>query len=93
MCIQKKYKTALDYMKQALELDEENAAFHVNMAETWVGLSQMDRAMTEYTRALELDPDIFTSGEEGVIAQVKIAGAMARLDYLIARIYASKGNL
>jgi tetratricopeptide (TPR) repeat protein len=93
MCIEKKYKPALNYMKRALELDEENASFHVNMAETWVGLSQIDRAMTEYARALELDPDVFSSGEEGVIAQLKSPEQLARMDYLIARIYAQKGNL
>ena len=93
MCIEKKYKAALNYMKQALELDEENAAFHVNMAETWAGLSQIDRAMTEYARAMELDPDVFSSGEEGVIAQVKSPEQVARMDYLIAKIYARKGNL
>jgi len=93
MCIEKKYKAALNYEKQALELDEENATFHVNMAETWVGLSRIDRAMTEYSRAMELDPDIFSSSEEGVIAQVKTPEQLARTDYLIARTYAKNGNL
>jgi tetratricopeptide (TPR) repeat protein len=93
MCIEKKYKAALNYMKQALELDEENAAFHVNMAEAWAGLSRIDRAMTEYARAMELDPDIFSSSEDGVIAQVKTPEQLARTDYLIARTYARTGNL
>ncbi len=93
MCIEKKYKTALNYEKQALELDEENPSFHVNMAETWAGLSQIDRAMTEYARALELDPDVFSSEEDGVIAQVKSPEQLARMDYLIARTYARRGNL
>ncbi len=93
LCIDKKYKPALRYMKQALEIDEENAAFHVNMAETWAGLSQIDRAMTEYARALELDPDIFTSDETGVIAQVRSPEQRARMDYLIAKLFAKKGNL
>lgn len=92
-CVEKKYKTALRYMKDALALDEGNAAFHVNMAETWAGLSQIDRAMTEYARALELDPDIFTSGEAGEIAQVRSPEQRARMDYLIAKVYAKNGNL
>jgi len=93
MCLEKKYKAALNYEKQALELDEENPAFHVNMAETWAGLSQIDRAMTEYARALELNPDVFSSSEDGMIAQVKSPEQLARMNYLIARIYARKGNL
>jgi tetratricopeptide (TPR) repeat protein len=92
MCLEKKYKTALNYGKQALEIDEENPAFHVNMAEAWVGLNEIDRAMTEYARALELDPDVFSSSEEGVIAQVKSPEQIARMDYLIAKTFARRGN-
>ncbi len=92
-CIEKKYKPSLRYMKQALEIDESNATFHVNMAETWAGLEQIDRAMTEYARALEIDPDIFSSGAAGVIAQIKTPEQIARTDYLIAKLYARKGNL
>ncbi|HEY1803583.1 MAG TPA: tetratricopeptide repeat protein [Terracidiphilus sp.] len=93
MCVEKKYKTALNYEKEALAIDEENPAFHVNMAETWAGLSQIDRAMTEYARALELNPDVFSSSEDGVIAQVRSPEQVARMDYLIARIFARRGNL
>jgi len=93
MCIQRKYKPALRYLKQALELDEGTASFHVNMAEAWVGLSQIDRAMTEYSRAMELDPDVFASSEAGTIAQVKTPEQLARMNFLIAKIYAKKGNI
>ncbi len=92
MCLEKKYKTALSYEKQALELNEENPAFHVNMAEAWAGLNEIDRAMTEYARALELDPDVFSNSEEGVIAQVKSPEQLARMDYLIAKTFARRGN-
>jgi Tfp pilus assembly protein PilF len=93
LCLERKYKSAVRYIKQALEIDEENATYHVNLAETWAGMQQIDRAMTEYSRALELDPDIFTSGGSGVIAQVKSPEQRARMDYLIAKLYAKKGNL
>jgi tetratricopeptide (TPR) repeat protein len=93
MCLQKKYKPAVRYLKQALELDELTASFHVNMAEAWVGLSRIDRAMTEYSRALEIDPDVFTSGGAGTIAQVKTPEQLARMNFLIAKIYAKKGNI
>ena len=92
-CLQKKYMNAMRYLKEALEIDEGNASFHVNMAETWAGLSQIDRAMTEYGRALELDPDVFTSNENGVIAQLKTPEQRARMNYLIAKLYARKGNV
>jgi tetratricopeptide (TPR) repeat protein len=93
MCIERKYKPALNYMRQALELNEADPAFHVNMAEAWAGLNQIDRAMNEYARALELDPDVFGSNQGGVIAQLKTPEQIARTNYLIAKIYAKRGNV
>jgi len=49
--------------------------------------------MTEYTRALELDADILTSNNEGVIAQVTTPEQRARVNYLIAKAYARRGNV
>lgn len=92
-CVEKKFKPALRYLRQALEINEENPGYHVNMGEAWAGLSQIDRAMTEYTRALELDPDVFSSDEGGVVAQVRSPEQRARMDYLIAKLYAKKGNV
>jgi tetratricopeptide (TPR) repeat protein len=93
MCIQKKYKPALTDLRQALELDEANASYHVNMAEAWVGLNEIDRAMNEYARAMELDPDVFDSGNGGMIAQLRTADQIARTDFLIAKLYAQRGNV
>jgi len=63
------------------------------MAEAWAGLEQTDRAMTEYARAMELDPDVFSSNGNGVFAQVRTPEQQARVNYLIAKAYASRGNL
>ncbi len=93
MCIQKKYKPALTELRQALELDEANASYHVNMAEAWMGLNQIDRAMNEYARAMELDPDVFDTENGGVVAQLRTPEQIARTDYLIAKLYARRGNM
>ena len=93
LCLEKKYKSAQEYLKRALALDEENASYHVNMGEAWSGLNQIDRAMTEYERAMELDPDVFTSSGAGVFAQVRTPEQQARVSYLIAKAYAVRGNL
>jgi tetratricopeptide (TPR) repeat protein len=93
LCVDKKYKPALHYLKQALEINEASAPYHVNLGEAWVGLGQIDRAMTEYARALELDPDAFASNEGGVAAQLRTPEQEARVDYLIAKAYAKRGNL
>jgi len=92
-CLEKKYKPAIRYLKQALELDESNASAHLNMAEAWIGLGEVDRGMTEYARAIELDADILSGGQDGIIAQVSTPEQRARVSYLIARAYAKRGNL
>jgi tetratricopeptide (TPR) repeat protein len=90
--LEKKYKVAATYFKQALAMDELSAATHVNLAEAWVGMGQIDRAMTEYARALELDSDVLSSSQDGVIAQVRTPEQRARIDYLIAKSYMKRGN-
>jgi tetratricopeptide (TPR) repeat protein len=89
----KKYKAAIGYFKQALAMDESIAVTHVNLAEAWIGLRQMDRAMTEYTRALELDADVLSSSKEGDFARVSTPEQRARISFLIAKAYMKRGNL
>jgi tetratricopeptide (TPR) repeat protein len=91
--LDKKYNDAIRYLKQSLALDESSASCHLNIAEAWLGLGQMDRAMTEYARALELDADVLSSAEDGVIAQVRTPEQRARINYLIAKAYAKRGNV
>jgi tetratricopeptide (TPR) repeat protein len=88
-----KYKVAIKFLKEALALDESDATAHLNIAEAWAGMGQMDRAMTEYSRALELDADILSNSVDGVIAQVRSPGQRARISFLIAKAYAKRGNI
>jgi tetratricopeptide (TPR) repeat protein len=81
------------YLKQALALDESNASAHLNIAEAWAGLGQMERAMTEYARALELNADILNTSGSGVLLQVSTPEQRGRVDFLIAKAYAKRGNL
>jgi tetratricopeptide (TPR) repeat protein len=91
--LDRKYNPAIKYYKQALALDETNAAYHLNIAEAWISLNQIDRGMTEYARALELNADILTESEDGVVAQVKTPEQRARISYFIAKAYAKRGNV
>jgi tetratricopeptide (TPR) repeat protein len=91
-CLAKKYSPAVRYLKRALELDETSAPAHLNMAEAWVGLGEMDRAMTEYARALELNADILSGTLDGVMVRVSTPEQRGRVDYLIALAYARRGN-
>lgn len=92
-CLDKKYKNAVKYLKQALELNESSAPAHLNLAEAWMGLDQIDRAMTEYARALELDADILNESASGVSARVSTPEQRARVNFLIAKAYAKRGNI
>jgi tetratricopeptide (TPR) repeat protein len=91
--LDKKYKSAIEYFKKALAMDESLAATHVNLAESWVGLGQMDRAMTEYARALELDADILSDSDNGAFAQISTPEQRARISFLIAKAYIKRGNV
>ena len=93
-CLQKKYKPATRYLKQALAMDETVATFHINLGEAWIGLGKMDRAMTEYGRALELDADILANNAQvGISAQIRTPEQQARFAFLIAKAYAKRGNV
>jgi tetratricopeptide (TPR) repeat protein len=92
-CIEKKYNPAVRYLKQSLALDESNASAHLNIAEAWAGLGEMDRAMTEYARALELNADILSSSRDGVMLHVSTPEQRARVDFLLAKAYAKRGNM
>jgi len=93
-CLQHKYRPAVRYLKQALALDESKAVTHLNLAEAWMGQKQIDRAMNEYARALELDADILTSTDkEGVFAQISTPEQRAMVDFMIAKAYVKRGNL
>ena len=91
--LDKKYKQSVKYLKQALELDESSAPAHLNLAEAWMGLGEVDHAMVEYARAIELDADILTAGEAGVSAQLSTPEQRARVNFLIAKAYAKRGNI
>jgi len=88
----RKYRPAVGYFKRVLAMDETSAPTHLNLAEAWMGLGEVDRAMTEYARALELDADVLSSSQEGVIAQVMTPQQRARVSYLIAKSYMKRGN-
>ncbi|MFY9748716.1 MAG: tetratricopeptide repeat protein, partial [Acidobacteriaceae bacterium] len=92
-CLQRKYRPAVRYLKQALALDESKAATHLNLAEAWMGQHQTDRAMTEYARALELDADVLNTDKDGVFAQVSTPEQKALVTFMIAKAYAKRGNL
>jgi tetratricopeptide (TPR) repeat protein len=92
-CVDRKYSAAVRYLKNALALEEGNASAHLNMAEAWFGLGEVDRAMTEYARALELNADILSNNPGAVVAHVSTPEQRARVAFTIAKAYAKRGNV
>ena len=92
--MQKSYGRAARYFKKALALHEESASYHANLGAAWFAQNKVDRAIAEYTRAVELDPDVFQKqGKAGISAQIASPEERARYQYMLAKIYAQRGDV
>lgn len=92
--VQKNNNAAARYFKKAIALDETRAVFHVNLGAAWFGQNKLDRAIAEYRRALELDPQALEQNSRaGVTAQVTSPEERARYDFMMAKIYAQRGDV
>ncbi len=92
--LKKDFDSAAKHFKKAIALDETRPAFHVNLGDTWFSQNKLERAMAEYARALELDPDALRqSAKAGVAAQIASPEEIARYSYILAKIYAKRGDV
>jgi tetratricopeptide (TPR) repeat protein len=92
--MQKNYGSAAKQFKKAVALDETRAPFHVNLGAAWFGQKKLERALAEYTRALELDPDALRlESKAGITAQIASPEERARYSYMLAKIYAKRGDV
>jgi len=90
---QKRYGSAVKYFKKAVALEETRATFHVNLGAAWFSQKKIEHAMLEYVRALELDPDALRRSERaGVAAQIASPEERALYSYMLAKIYAARGD-
>jgi tetratricopeptide (TPR) repeat protein len=90
--MQKNYGGALKQFKKAVALDETRAVFHVNLGAAWFAQKKLDHAIAEYARALELNPDALLASSGGVTAQIASPEERARYAYMLAKIYAQRGD-
>jgi len=89
----KNFGKSVKFYKRALAIDETNATYHSNLGTAWFEQNKLDRAMAEYTRAMELDPEVFLrSNQGGSIARVASAEDRARYEFMLAKIYAQRGD-
>jgi len=90
--MQKHYGPAAKMFKKAVALDESKATFHVNLGATWFAQKKLERAFAEYARALELNPDALATSNSGVQAQIASPEERAKYAYMLAKIYAKRGE-
>jgi tetratricopeptide (TPR) repeat protein len=88
------YGKAIKEYQQAIKLKDDSASFYSNLGTAYFAQKKYDQAAQEYAKALSLDPDIFERRSRGGIS-VQLAGTTdrARYEYLMAKMYASFGNL
>ncbi len=92
--IRKNYGSAAKNFKKAIALNESLPSYHVNLGAAWFAQKKMDRAIAEYTRALELDPDALKQESKvGVAAQIASPEERAKYSYMMAKIYARRGDM
>lgn len=90
--VQKDFGAAARQFKKAVALDETRPVFHVNLGAAWFAQKKPERAIAEYARALELNPDALSFGNEGVAAQIASPEERARYSYMLAKIFAERGD-
>jgi tetratricopeptide (TPR) repeat protein len=92
--MQKRYGSAAKYFKKAVALDEARSTFHVNLGAAWFSQKKFERAIAEYTRAVELDPEAFRhETKTGIAAQIASPEERAQYSYLLAKVYAKRGDV
>ena len=91
--MQKNFSGAVKQFKKAVALDETRPTFHVNLGAAWFAQKKLDRAVAEYARALELDPEALANqARAGVTAQIANPEERAKFSFMLAKIYAKRGD-
>lgn len=92
--MENKLGAAAKNFKKAVALEETRATYHVNLGAAWFGQKKFDRAIHEYARALELDPQVLeTHARVGVAAQIAHPEDTAKYYYMLAKLYAKRGDV
>ena len=91
--MQKDFGGAAKQFKKAVAVDESRAVFHLNLGSAWFAQKKLDRALVEYSRALDIDPAALeNSSNTGVAAQIATSEERAKFQYMLAKVYAQRGD-
>ena len=87
------YGHAVKYYHKAIQLNAESASFHSNLGTAYFAKHDYEKATQEYATALSLDPEIFERhSAAGVTAHMSSPEDRARYSYVIAKMFASRGD-
>ena len=87
-----RYKEARKNFNRAVKTDRNHADAYNNLGAAYFSKKQFDKAAINYSKALELDPDVFERiSRAGVQAQLPSPEDRARYDYVLAKLYAKMG--
>jgi tetratricopeptide (TPR) repeat protein len=92
--MRKNYGGAAKHFKKAVALDETHSTYHVNLGAAWFSQKKFERAISEYVRALELNPDAFNQESKiGIAAQILSPEERAQYAFSLAKAYAKRGDV
>jgi tetratricopeptide (TPR) repeat protein len=87
------YGKAIKYYRKAIAINADSASFHSNLGTAYFAKHEYERAGQEYATALSLDPDIFERhSQAGVTAHMSSPEDRARYSYVIAKMFAQRGD-
>lgn len=87
------YGRATKYYRKAIAMNADSASFHSNLGTAYFAQRKYDKATQEYATALSLDPDIFERrSQSGITAQMSSPEERARYSYVIAKMFATRGD-
>ena len=87
------YGRAIKFYHKAITMNPDSASFHSNLGTAYFITRKYDKASQEYASALSLDPEIFERhSQTGVSMQMSSPDDRARYSYVIAKMFATRGD-
>lgn len=91
--IERSLRRATKNYEKAIKYKPISASFHSNLGTAYFARRQYEKATLYYQRALEIDPDIFERrSHAGISAHMSSPEDRARYHYVIAKMYATRGD-
>ena len=87
------YGKAVKFYHKAIALNADSASFHSNLGTAYFAQHKYEKASQEYAVALSLDPEIFERhSQAGITAHMSSPEDRARYSYVIAKMFATRGD-